>query len=70
MLNQKFIHAIKTAGIPAYQIALKANVPPWALYKIKCGIDRPKPGDIRVLAVAAVLGLSPEDCFENEVSND
>lgn len=63
MISQKFIRKIKTAGIPAYQIAHKAEISPGVLYKIICGIDRPKPGDARVLAVAKVLRLKPEDCF-------
>ena len=63
-VSKEFLKAIKTSVIPAYKIAHRARISPGTLYKINCGIDRPKPGDKRVLAVARVLNLKPEECFE------
>lgn len=63
-ISDKFKMAIKTAEIPIYEIAHRAGIHPVALYKISCGHDRPESGDRRVLAVAQVLGLKGEDCFE------
>jgi hypothetical protein len=63
-VSDKFLKAIRTAGIPTYMIAYSAGLSPGTLYKITSGIDRPKAGDERVLAVARVLGLKESEVFE------
>ena len=63
-VSRKFFEGVKLADKPGYQLAWRAGIHPVALSKILHGYDRVKPNDRRVLAVAAVLGLKPEDCFE------
>lgn len=69
-VTRKFIEAVKLSDIPAYRLAQKAGISPMSFYKITAGIDQPKPGDQRVIAVCHVLGMRPEDCFESEVPRD
>ena len=64
MVSKKFLRTIKTAGRPAYKIAHEAGIPPNSLYKIMAGIDIPKDGDHRVIAVGQVLGLQDAELFE------
>ncbi len=68
-VSKTFLRAIKTAGIPAYKIAYKAGIKPGVIYKITAGIDRPKQGDSRVLAIGHELGLNPDELFE-EATNE
>ena len=63
MVSGKLIAAIKLADRPAYKIAHEAELHPSTLSKILHGIDEVKPGDPRVVRVAKVLGLEPEECF-------
>jgi hypothetical protein len=49
---------------PAYRIALKAGIHHSTLSKLLCGIEIIKPNDPRVIAVAEVLGVPTEECFE------
>ena len=64
MISKAFKIAVKFANIPAWKIAYKAGVHPNVLSKIMTGVVRVKPGDARVLRVARILELEPEDCFE------
>lgn len=64
MLSKIFVETLKEKGRPYYRLAWSAGLTPNQLYKFTSGIDRPKPGDQRVIKVATVLGLKPEDCFE------
>jgi hypothetical protein len=68
MLSQQFIIALKLSDEPAYRIAQKAGLDPTLLSKIIRGIVKVKQNDQRVLAVAQILGINPEDCFEKTVS--
>jgi plasmid maintenance system antidote protein VapI len=65
MLSEKFIAAIKLNPLKSYQIAHLAGLHPSTLSKIINGIERVFPNDPRVLKVAAVLGLTPEECFDH-----
>jgi len=49
-----------------YVIAHAAGLHPSTLSKLINGIELVKPGDQRVLRVAEIVGLSPEECFEKE----
>jgi len=62
-LSREFVIAAKLSALPMYRIAQKANLHPSTLSKIITGAERITPNDRRVLAVAKVLGLSPEQCF-------
>ncbi len=67
MVSRQFVEAVKIAPKRAYKIAQEAGLHPTTLSKLVNGIERAKPDDPRVLAVAAVLGLDQRECFE-EVS--
>ncbi|MGD0917777.1 MAG: helix-turn-helix domain-containing protein [Thermodesulfobacteriota bacterium] len=69
-ISQKFFGAVKLANRPAYRIALDAGLHPVTLSKILHGYDRIWPNDHRVIAVAKVLGLKPDECFERESADD
>ena len=64
MLSPKFKLAIKTSPYKAYEIAHKSGLHPSTLSKLICGIEKVKERDSRVLKVAQVLRLKPEECFE------
>ena len=65
MVSQKLKAAIKLGSVPAYRIAQRAELDPSTLSKIICGIVKVEPGDARVVRVGGLLGISPEDCFDN-----
>jgi hypothetical protein len=69
-VSQKLIVAIKLNPSPAYKIAWAAGINPTMLSKLINGIERPRPGDQRIVAVGKVLGISPEECFQNEPQNE
>ena len=64
MISRRFMEAVKLANEPAYRIAWRAGIHPATLSKIIHGAERVSQGDRRVLAVARVLGLVPDECFE------
>lgn len=66
MVSREFVVAVKLSPLKGYEIAHEAGLHPATLSKILHGIERVKPGDPRVLAVAKVLGLQPEQCFDFE----
>ncbi len=63
-ISRRFIEAVKLADQPAYRIAQQAGVDSATLSKLLHGNGKVWPKDRRVLAVAAVLGLDPSECFE------
>lgn len=63
-VSRDFIVGVKLAQEPAYRIAKRAGIHPVTLSKLVTGYLEPAPDDHRVLAVAKVLGLPPEGCFE------
>lgn len=63
-LSRHFIESIKLSPTPAYRIAQDAGLHPATLSKLLSGAERVKANDPRVIAVARVLGLKPEECFE------
>lgn len=67
-VSPKFYGAVKLADRPAYRIALEAGIHPVTLSKILHGYNRIWPNDRRVIAVGRILGLRPEECFENAVN--
>jgi len=66
MISQKLKIAIKLGPEPAYRVAQKAGIDPTTLSKLMCGIADVKRGDPRIIAVARIVGLSEDDCFEDE----
>lgn len=65
MISRKFKIAIKLSNIPAWRIAYMAGINPNVLSKIMSGALLIKPRDVRVLKVARVIGLSDDECFED-----
>ena len=65
-LSREFVIAVKLNDLPAYRIAQKAEIHPNVLSKLLNGAERIKPADERVLAVARVLNLDADRCFETE----
>ncbi len=65
MVSEKFKAAIKLNPLKSYQIAHLAGLHPSTLSKLMNGIERVMPNDPRVLKVAEVLGLTPEECFDH-----
>ncbi len=66
MVGRKLVEAVKLNHRRGYQIAHAAGIHPSTLSKILNGIELVKPGDHRILALAAVLGLDQRECFETE----
>jgi hypothetical protein len=56
----------RAAGERVYEIAARAEVRPNELSGITSGSIRVRRGDPRVDRIAAVLGLTREECFEEE----
>jgi len=65
-ISRRFYEAVKLADRPAYRIAWDAGIHPVTLSRIIQGHDPVYRNDARVLAVARVLGLDPQECFEKE----
>ena len=64
VLSKKFIFALKEYPGRNYQVAQKAGIHFSTLSRLKNGIERTYWGDRRILKVGRVLGLAPDDCFE------
>ena len=69
MISQRLKIMIKLSEEPAYKLAQKAGLNPSTLSKLICGIEEVKPNDLRVISVGRVLGLRPEECFEDDVED-
>ncbi len=68
-ISRDFKIAVKLHDLPAYRLAQRANINPCTLSKLLSGYIDATPGDERVEAVAEVLGLDAETCFEPEEVN-
>ena len=66
MISRKLRETIKLSNMKSYEIAHQAEMHPSTLSRIVNGIEDVMPGDLRVLRIAKVLGLSPEECFSSE----
>ena len=65
-ISNKLKIAVRLSDLKSYEIAHQANLHPSMLSKIINGIELVKEDDHRVLAVARVLGLNPDECFRKE----
>jgi hypothetical protein len=65
MVSDLFKAAVKLSDLKSYEIANKAGIHYTTLSQIINGVQDVKPGDKRVLKVAKILGLEPEDCFDD-----
>ncbi len=66
-LSKKFRIEVKLNDFPAYRLAQMAGINPNELYKLMSGISQVKYGDPRIVAVGKILGLTAEDCFQQEI---
>jgi len=57
--------AVKLSAAPAYLIAKRAGIHPCTLSRLLHGTRRVTLRDPRVLAVARVVGVSPEHAFDS-----
>lgn len=69
MISRKLWEMIKLSDLRAYEIAYKAGIHPTTLSRILNGIEDVRPGDQRVLRIAKVLSIKPDECFE-ELENE
>lgn len=67
-ISDRFKIAVKLSPTPAYKLAQLAGLDPSTLSKLTCGIVKVKANDPRILAVGRVLGLQPEDCFSEDLT--
>jgi hypothetical protein len=66
MISRRFWIAVKLADRPQWRIAAESGVNANTLSKLMSGSLRVKSGDERVVRVGRVLGLAPEECFEEK----
>jgi hypothetical protein len=66
LVSEKLKAAIKLNRKPAYQIAWLAEINPNVLSKLINGIERVRPNDPRIISVGKVLGVAPEECFQEK----
>ncbi len=64
IVSNKLKAALKLGSEPAYKIAHQAKIDPCTLSKLICGIVKVKENDQRLIAVGQVLGISPQECFQ------
>jgi hypothetical protein len=67
MISKEFLTRVKLSRLRSYQIAQLAGLHPSTLSKLVTGIEHPKNKDLRIIAVGRVLGLKPDECFEQVV---
>ena len=67
VISRRLKEIVKCSDLRAYEIAHRANLHPSTLSRILNGIEDVMPGDPRVLRIAKVLGLSPEECFKEVI---
>ena len=66
MVSKKFKDGVKLDPRPQYKIAWQAGINPTTLSQIITGYIRPKIGDKRVIKVGEIVGLSPNECFQED----
>ncbi len=66
MISRKLREAIKVSDMRAYEIAHRAGMHPSTLSRIVNGIEDVRPMDERVIRLAQIMNLKPEECFRNE----
>ena len=66
MISRKLLAAIKLHPEPAYRLAQKADINPSVLSKLMRGYQPVEVGDKRIEAIGSLLGINPQDCFDEE----
>ena len=70
MISRKLVEAVKLSDSRAYRIAQKAGLHPSTLSRILNGIENVRPMDDRIVRIAKVLNLKPDECFETKAEKD
>ena len=65
-VSRKLIEAVKLSSERAYRIAQQAEIHPSTLSRILNGIDNVRSGDPRVVRIAEIVGIKPEEAFADE----
>jgi len=65
MLSKALLTRLE-AHRPWHQLAWAAGLSPAQLYRITAGVDRPGKEDRRIKKLATYLGMTIEECFEEE----
>lgn len=65
MLSRQFIEKLKLWPAPQYKVAIQAGVHPGLLSKWIIGAQPVKYGDERLIRIGQILGLRPDQIFEN-----
>jgi len=63
-ISRRLFVAIKTSPEAGYRIASKAGITASCLSRFLHDVDPLRPDDPRVIAVAAVVGVPPDEAFE------
>jgi hypothetical protein len=62
-VSRRLIEAVRLSPDRGYVIAHQAALHPSTLSKLINGVERIRPDDARVLAIARVVGVPPEHAF-------
>ena len=65
-LSEKFRIALKSSPVRMYRLAQQVGLHPCTLSKVLCGIASAKADDPRLLSLGALLGLKPEELFDEQ----
>jgi hypothetical protein len=63
-VSSKLRAAVRCAPLRQYQLAWSIGVNPATLSKLVNGIQRPRVGDPRIVALAKAVGVDPTEAFE------
>lgn len=66
-ISRAFFERIKLSDEPAYKLAWKVGIHPVLLSKWLHGYEKPKLDDPRIIKLSKLLGLRPEECFEEVI---
>jgi transcriptional regulator with XRE-family HTH domain len=69
-VSKQFKAELKTSDRRAYQLAQLAGVNPTTLSKLLNGIEPVRANDDRILRIARLLGLKPEEAFTEGPRNE
>lgn len=67
MLSREFLIRLKLSKIPQWRIAQKARISPSMLSGWVSGLRPVRRGDLKVLRVGKLLGLSEHEVFAGQV---
>ena len=67
-ISRKFLTTVKLHPKAQYKLAWEAGVHPVVLSQIINGYIHPKVGDKRVIKIGELIGLTPDECFEEDLA--